>query len=139
MSNIVHGPKKEQAGIKIIEPREVQTLDECMFIIKSDYFQKHNFFERTSWHLYAVEYCINALINGDKVYVIPANVWHLSDGKSLDQLYVKSLIEMSSEYRYKFNTLYTTVRKWPIKGFKGYVYLRYYYLKQFLKGKWKGE
>ena len=55
-------------------PKEVQTLDECMFIIKKDYFNEHIFNERDSWHLYAVKYCLKVLINGDKVYVIPANL-----------------------------------------------------------------
>lgn len=135
LTTIVHGNNKENAGNLINYPKEVQTLDECMFIIKKDYFNGHSFTERASWHLYAVEYCLKVLINRDKVYVIPANLWHMSDGKSLNYKYVVDLIKIAKDYKEKFPVLYTTVKKWDLKGIKGFFYLRYYFLKQYLKSK----
>lgn len=133
ITNIVHGSKKEIAGYPLIKPEEVQTLDECLFLIRKDYLKKVKFKERDSWHLYAVEYCLNALSNGDKVYVIPANVWHMSNGKSLDYHYMLDLMTMAKEYRDQFQVLYTTVKKWTLKGISGYIYIRYYLLKQIVK------
>ena len=133
LTNIVHGSKKEKAGNPIHSPEEVQTLDECMFIIKKDYFNKNMFTERESWHLYAVEYCLKVLNHGDKIYVIPLNVWHMSDGKSLNYNYVLDLISLAKDYKGQFPVLYTTVKKWDLKGVSGFLYLRYYLLKQLIK------
>jgi len=48
ISNITHGPDFSPAGyVKITEPTLVQTLDECMFIVPREVFDKLKFDEST--------------------------------------------------------------------------------------------
>lgn len=134
-SNIIHGSSKRSVGQKIDGPTKVQTVDECMFIIKKDKFNKNFFKERDGWHLYAVEYCLEAIKNNGSVYVIPSNIWHLSDGKSLDYHYMFILNDIINDYKKYFKVIYTTVKGWKTRGVFSKIYRNYYFLKQWLKGK----
>lgn len=133
LSNIIHGYEKKYAGITIKEPTKVETLDECLFLIKREVFNIHPFTIRSSWHLYCVEYCLQELKSKRNVYVVPANIWHLSDGKSLDSSYIVSLKDLIKDYSNDFPVLYTTVKKWKTKGLLSSIYLNYYYFKQVIK------
>lgn len=134
-STILHGDDKKQAGFPFDNPIEVQTVDECLFIQKSDYFKKTKFTKKEGWHLYAVEQCLRAKEDGLKNYVIPTDIWHMSDGKSLDPNYVKQITVLLKEYSDKYEHINTTVKRWKTKGISSNLYLIYYYFKQKIKKK----
>ncbi len=133
LSNIVHGDQKQSAGKRITEPVSVQTLDECFFIIKKDYFEKHPFPNIAGWHLYSVQYCLDAIRDGKTNYVVPAELWHLSDGKSLDPNYVDQLNDLIKKEKPYFDLICTTVRAWPTKGLSAIMFRKYYKAKQRIK------
>lgn len=133
LTNIVHGDKKVEAGERILDITEVQTVDECFFIMKKDMIQKIKFKNKDGWHLYAVEQSLQMKRDGKKNYVIPADVRHLSDGRSLDPSYMKGLEEIIREYKIETEYINTTVKQWKTKGFVAYLYRKYYYIKQVIK------
>lgn len=135
LSNILHGYKMHPAGEIISRPTEVQTLDECMFIVKADYFRQSPFPDVAGWHLYCVEHCLQAIRDGRKNYVVPAHVWHHSAGKSLDWNYIPQLEILISKYKDMTPLINTTVRKWHTRGFCYRIFRRYYMCKQWLKSK----
>ena len=137
LSTIVHGKNKEKAGKIIKKITEVQTVDECFFIVKNKSFEHTSFSAKKGWHLYAVELCLDFLKNGNKNYVIPAELWHLSSGKSLDYRYVIQIKELVKEHEKELTSINTTVKKWPTSGAFSQIYTNYYIVKQWLKGKIK--
>ena len=134
-SSIVHGDEKRPAGKIIQTPQNVQTVDECLFIQTKEYFDKVGFTQKKGWHLYAVEQCLRAEHNGLINYVVPADIWHMSDGKSLDPNYIIQVSMLCEEYVNKYNYINTTVKKWKTKGFLSKMYRTYYYCKQIIKQK----
>lgn len=134
LAGIVHGSNQDYFGTRQIrKPEEVQTVDECLFLVKKDDFTEHPFQEKPGWHLYAVEYCLDALLNGQKNYVVPADVWHMSDGKSLNEKYVSQVDQMVRERRGQVDVIFTTIKTWPTKGLTAFLYRKYYWLKQRIK------
>lgn len=133
MSNIYHGKEKTLAGVTISKTHEIETVDECFFLIKKDYFLKYNFSSEKGFHLYAVEYCLDCLENNLQNYVVPANIWHLSDGRSLGPDYVIQLKRLIKKKQNKFDLICTTVKAWKTKGVLAKAYLEYYYYKQIVK------
>lgn len=134
IAGIAHGPNKEKIGDRqITAPEEVQTVDECLFLIRREDFLSHPFPDKPGWHLYAVEYCLDAILNGKKNYAVPAEVWHMSDGKSLNETYVFQVDKMVRERRDQFDVIYTTIKTWPTKGLSAFLYRKYYWLKQRVK------
>lgn len=134
IAGIVHGRNKEKIGDRqITAPEEVQTVDECLFLVRREFFRSHPFPDKLGWHLYAVEYCLDAILLGKTNFVIPAEVWHLSDGKSLDERYVSQVGRLVRERRPQFDVIYTTIKTWPTKGASAFVYRHYYWLKQRVK------
>lgn len=135
LSNIVHGKNKVSAGKHIYGAEKVQTVDECLFIQTKKYFDKVGFSSKSGWHLYAVEQCLRAEADGRNNYVIPVELWHISDGRSLDPKYVLQLIDLRKEYSKKYDYIVTTVKLWKTKGILSEIYVRYYYIKQVIKKK----
>ena len=134
ISRIYQGLDKQRVGQwNNKDYEEVQTVDECLFIIKKEYFIEHLFEIKPGWHLYAVEYCLNTILDGYKNFVVKADVWHLSPGNSLDPKYVMQLEELVKKYKKNFKQISTTVKAWPTTGVKPYIYRRYYYIKQKIK------
>lgn len=133
LTNIFHGELKKNAGIKITTHIEVQTVDECFFIMKNEVLQKVKFSNLDGWHLYAVEQCLHMLDLHKKNYIVPANLWHLSDGKSLDPQYMICLEKIIKRYSKQTEYLNTTVKQWKTHGVGALLYRRYYFLKQSLK------
>lgn len=133
LTTIVQGKNKAFYGYKISKPEKVQTLDECFFVVESEYFNQHLFSDVDGWHLYSVEYCLNAEINNRVNYVVPSRVWHLSDGASLDEKYMTQLNKLIEDYREKYDVIYTTVKPWRTKGLRASIYRKYYWLKQRIK------
>lgn len=111
----------------------VQTVDECFFMMDAEYYREHPFPERKGWHLYAVEACLSAIKNGMKNYVVPARLWHMSDGKSLDPEYVKQVKGMCKDEKRNFDVLHTTVKSWKTRGIGPAMYRNYYQMKQSIK------
>jgi hypothetical protein len=137
LSNICHGNRKNKAGKDISKPEIVQTVDECFFVVEKNEFNKICFSEKEGWHLYAVELCLQFINEGKQNYVIPANLWHLSDGRSLDYRYMLQLRELLKEYKNSSDFINTTVKKWKTKGVLSNCYSIYYLCKQWIKGKMK--
>ncbi len=133
LSNILHGSDRHRAGVEIDSPKEVQTVDECMFAIKTNILKKIGFLNYEGYHLYAVELCLSCLLNGLDNYVVPVDVWHISDGRSLNPQYVKTLRRMARDFSESFEYINTTVRRWRLRGFKAWLYMLYYLNKQRLK------
>lgn len=133
-SNIVHGRNKERAGSRINKPVEVQTVDECLFIMHKADIQKIKFTNLGGWHLYAVEQCLRmSTLEQKNNYVVPADLWHLSNGKSLDPSYMITLESMIRGYRSEYEYINTTVKQWKTKGLFSMSYRKYYWMKQFVK------
>lgn len=133
LSNIYHGVNKQLAGTRISKLEEVETVDECLFIVKKDSFLKHPFSSKKGYHLYAVEYCLDCLEDNRHNYVIPANVWHLSNGKSLGPDYIVQLKQLIEEKQNKYDLICTTVKAWKTRGLLAKLYIEYYYYKQLIK------
>lgn len=131
-SSIFHGENQVKAGEDIVEQCEVQTVDECLFVMQRELIKNIKFESKKGWHLYAVEQCLRCQRRGLKNYVIPADVWHLSDGKSLNPDYVLQLKELFVEFP-EYQNINTTVRKWSNKRAKDRLFLFYYYYKQKIK------
>ena len=134
-SNILHGIDRRNAGEQIREAMEVQTVDECLFIFEKEYIKQKKFSNKKGWHLYAVEECLDALMAKKNNYVIPANLWHISDGKSLDSNYMIQLEEIIKTYKSNFKLICTTVKAWKTQGFYAWAYRKYYRFKQCIKRK----
>ena len=133
LTTIVQGEKLEKVGCLINKPEKIQTVDECFFVIKKEYFQKNHFSIKEGWHLYSVEYCLQALKKNKQNYVVPSRIWHMSDGKSLDSNYITQLNILIEEFRNDYELICTTVKAWPTKGIGAYLYRKYYWLKQYIK------
>ena len=133
VTTIVQGNKKEHIGRWIEEATPVQTVDECFFAIKKEYFKSHKFSDKEGWHLYAVEYCLEAIRNNKINYTVPSKIWHMSPGSSLDEKYMSQLELLIREYKNEQDMICTTVKAWPTRGFSAFLYRKYYWLKQWIK------
>lgn len=133
VSTMVHGKQKVQCGVTFDTPVEVQTVDECLFLMKRSTIDKWRFSDITGWHLYAVEQCLRMNQAGLKNYVVPCQVHHFSAGNSLDPSYVKILIIIKQMYASLPHYLNTTVKQWRTSSAEGNMYIYYYYLKMWLK------
>ena len=131
LSNIVHGKNRTPAGKTISAPQSVQSVDECLFAMRLSTLRKLPFTNRPGWHLYAVEQCIQSQQAGLTNYVVPAQLYHLSSGGSLDPSYLTMLTAMCKTYN--ISHLNTTVKQWQPGTFSGRCYISYYYLKQKMK------
>ena len=80
--------------------RYVETIDELMIIMTAETYKQHPFDERTcrGWHFYAVEQCLNARKNDNKVLAINADIKHLSPGYVDDKFYW-SLYRIAKKYK----------------------------------------
>lgn len=133
LSTMYHGENKVLCGTTVEKTIVVQCVDECFFVMKKNVVNSLKFTNLSGWHLYAVEQCIRANLFNKQNYVIPANIWHFSDGKSLDPQYVKTLLKLKEKYSLDEEVLNTTVKQWNLKSFSGYLYIQYYYYKQLIK------
>ncbi|MBO8139978.1 MAG: family 2 glycosyl transferase [Thermosipho sp. (in: Bacteria)] len=116
LSNIEHGiPPQRINDIQIKGLIPVQTLDECLFIVPKKIFEQQKFDEKTidNWHLYAVDYCLEAQEKGIKSYVIGINgIIHRSSGYSMNNNYYKTLRKVAKKHK-NIPIIYTTMGKWP--------------------------
>lgn len=113
-SNITHGENRIKASKYNLDTvKEVETLDECLFVIKSDVYKKYSFENLvcSSWHLYAVEYSLFMKSVEEKVIVIPIELYHASRG-FIDNTYFKQLTKLVSVYKKDRKKINTTVSNW---------------------------
>lgn len=136
LSNIKHGKNKVNVGKHIRNITKVDTVDECFFVIRNEIFKSYPFSNRLGWHLYSAEQSLMYEKIGLKTFVIPINLWHLSDGNSLDHNYIKILKEIANDYP-EISSLSTTVKLWKLNIFHKFFYLNYFMFKQLLKSKLK--
>ena len=133
ITNIKHGIPPRQAGeIRVNGFEKVQTLDECLFIIPKNLFYKVNFDEKSikNWHLYAVDYCLEAAKLDIESYVIDLNgVYHRSSGFSMNEHYYSTLRNIAKKHRNTTKYIYTTMGNWPTNR----IVLEFYVLKHKLK------
>jgi GT2 family glycosyltransferase len=119
-TNIRHGSDKRYAGdYRVNKPIEVQTVDECLFIIPKDVLKKIQFDEATcyNWHFYAADFCLQSALEGYKVYVIPSDIYHLSPGNSLNLDYYKTAKRLYKKYKKSYKIINTTCSRWETKKF----------------------
>lgn len=120
LTNLKQGAKCQDIGDNISGITEVQTVDECFFVMKKSFWEKVPFSDIKGWHFYAVEECLRAAIQGKKNYVVPARIWHKSDGASENLQYVEIGKEIVRRYGKHFPYINTTVSKWETHGLKKY-------------------
>lgn len=106
-SSVTQGDTKTQAGIKYKKIKSVETLDECLFIIKKDKFSKFDESNKT-WHLYAVDYSLTSQEDNQNVLIFPIEVYHLSPGYSLNDSFYKELLRLGKRHK-KVKHIYTTM------------------------------
>ncbi|MBB1063535.1 family 2 glycosyl transferase [Limosilactobacillus sp. WF-MO7-1] len=118
VTTLVQNTKKENIGEAIKQPTKVQTVDECFFVVKRSFWEKHPFSDIVGWHFYAVEQSLIALNDGLTNYVVPARVWHISPGASENIQYIKIGKEIVKRYGRNFTYINTTVEQWYTHGLK---------------------
>lgn len=110
ITNILHGKTLKPAGSENLKGMEkCETVDECFFGGTAECFSKYPFNETLcdNWHLYAVERCINAAVNGNSVYVCDIPLIHNSQGK-INHAYNVGFLKISKFYADKLDCIYTT-------------------------------
>lgn len=131
ISNIYHSEKKVLVSSNhITEVTEVNSLDECLFVVPKDIVLNNPFDEEicNNWHLYAVEYCYRMKTLGKKVAVLPVEAYHVSYGDFMSEGYYQSLELLAKKYHNSFKTIDTTIRSWstnPLILKLNLAYLRY--------------
>jgi len=127
-ASVTHGiPAKFVGKRRIKSPAQVQTLDECLVIIKRKLFNSLKFDSTTcnDWHMYAVDLCLNAQNAGYKNYVIPSSTYHKSLGRSpksvfailsgigsLPEGYVRTAPRVLAKHRSHYKAIYTVCGTW---------------------------
>jgi GT2 family glycosyltransferase len=63
---------------RVERPEEVQTLDECLLIVRRPVFSRLQFDDKVfdGWHCYGADYCLSVRQFGLKAYVVPAFACH---------------------------------------------------------------
>ena len=114
-TNIRHGDDNRYAGeYRVNSPIEVQTVDECLFIIPKKVLNQIQFDETIcyNWHFYATDFCLQSALVGFKIYVIPTEIYHMSDGNSLNLDYYKTAKKLYKKYKGSYKKIRTTCSYW---------------------------
>lgn len=114
-STVVQGPEREQAGIRLTEPKTADSCDECLFFIKKKDFLGFSDLGAT-WHFYAVEYCLHCRTEGRPVVLFPLPVYHASPGWSIDEGYWRTLDRVAALYKGKVKAVPTTLGVFELNG-----------------------
>ena len=115
ISNICHGKEHTRVSKdKIDTPQEVRSVDECLFVIPKKIFEKIKFSNiGKTWHLYGTDYALQCRKNGYKALVFPiGDIWHLSDGYSLNINYFDSIQKLAKLYQDQ-KVIVTIFGVWP--------------------------
>jgi glycosyltransferase involved in cell wall biosynthesis len=100
-------------GEALREPTTAQTVDELLLIVPTSAFREQQFDELAcaSWHMYAVDYCLTALVRKKQVYVLPLLVRHDSRG-NMDAAYFRTLRSVIRKHRSHFRRIITSCGTW---------------------------
>lgn len=114
-SNIFHGdPKTKAASKSISSPVEVDAIDECLIIIPKKVFSTNQFsIIGLTWHLYGTDYALQMKLINLPVLVFPSELWHVSDGKSLNLNYFDAIQWLLKKYSKNYSAIYTFFGVWP--------------------------
>jgi hypothetical protein len=114
ITNIKQGSPPKNAGYTLNSPLEVQTLDECLFIIPKNVFDKLKFDEEvcSGWHLYAVDYSLSVKMLNFKIFVLPLFLYHKSYGYSFSDDYYSILKKLLNKHKKNYKNIYTTMGDW---------------------------
>ncbi|MTK63822.1 MAG: family 2 glycosyl transferase [Methanobacterium sp.] len=113
-SNIKDGCPPKDVGVNVDHPIEVQTVDECLFIVPRSLFNKLEFDEKTcpDWHLYGADYCLDSRKLGKSVYIIPIEIYHVSRSESFSESYYTTLKNVVEKHRDDYKTINTSCGIW---------------------------
>lgn len=124
-TNILHGSDQKYAGnYRVHGLLECETVDECFFGGYTELFVNNPFDEKlcNSWHLYAVEKCLNVRLNGGKVFVCDMPLLHTSAGRA-DKKYVLGFYKILKHYKNDYPLIVTTVHSSRTNSFEANKYL----------------
>lgn len=96
VSVIRHGAKKKEVAPQFLFGSNnyecCQTVDACFFAVNHNNFLKFGFCKKLcGFHMVVEELCIRLKKEKLDIVVLPANIWHLSSGASLDYTYYREL------------------------------------------------
>ena len=123
LSNSTDGIPPKSIGTSIKQPKNVQTVDECLFFVPKSVFNKIQFDADTcsDWHLYAVDYCLSILKLDLSVFVIPCVVHHASRSDSFSEQYYLTLNELAKKHRHSYDKIFTTCGVWHTNRFRLFI------------------
>lgn len=102
-STITHGDNKTKFQCSIFEDKDYvlcQTIDACAYFVRSDILRKIPFNKNNnSFHLLIEEYSLRLRMDGINTAVIPANIWHFSQGASLDYNYYREMKHVAAMHK----------------------------------------
>lgn len=137
VSAIRHGADKRKGGIGSFSKhccRNVQTVDACCFFVKKQLIRKFRFWDKLNgFHLCVEELCLRVQEYGFQSVVIPADLWHVSDGRSLDSTYYREAVKVVKRHK-SAEYLNTTSFHWKINWFLP-VKLRFYQIRNIMHHK----
>ncbi len=127
-ASVTHGvPAKFVGRQHLSRPTQVQTLDECLIIVPRHLFARLEFDGKTcdDWHLYAVNYCLDAKTLGYDNYVVPTSTYHASLGRntksvlqillklgSLPEGYVTTAKKVLKKHQNSYKRIHTVCGTW---------------------------
>ena len=100
-TNILHGmPPKKVTPFPLKKVEKASTVDECLFIIPKNVFDKLKFDEKAcpDWHLYATDYVLSVKKLGFNAYLLPTNLTHTSKGSSMSEGYYKTVRKLQQKH-----------------------------------------
>lgn len=121
------------------ELMQAVTLDECIFAMRKELWQKLKFDEETcdNWHFYGADICYNNLLNGGENIILSAQICHESKGHAYSQSFRRSLKQMIKKYKRKLKRMETTCINIKCNMFMYAVYSMVSRVKQTRRGKSK--
>ncbi len=112
----------------VLEPEEVQTLDECLLLVPRSVFRTMRFDEDTfdGWHCYGADYCLRVRQLGLKAYIIPAFSSHSCLQRNMEDL-VKYQQRLYAKHKTRYRHIYTDM------GEISWLHLKLSLLRQFVR------
>lgn len=119
-TNIKHGDPKREAGTHgLTQPIFADSLDECLLIVPKKIFLKNKFTDiGSTWHLYGTDYALKMKLQNQPVLIFPSDIWHVSDGKSLNTNYFDAIQWLARKYQADFKVINTIYGSWPTSPIK---------------------
>lgn len=89
---------------------EAVTLDECIFAMSKEKWQKLRFDENvcSDWHMYGVDICYENIIGGGQNFILSLDICHDSLGNSTGNGYKKTLKKVVKKYKGRLERITST-------------------------------